>query len=117
MCLVAAAIFTGLGYHEAHNVYLLKHRGVVVSATVLDESGGKSPHISVRYLTRAGETVTGDTSNYLDADRGDTIQVVYDPKDPSRMQAADWGFDYLFPVVLAIVAAVFLLVGILGVLP
>src|SRR5436190_1067526 len=117
MCLVAAAIFSGLGYHEAHNLYLLKHRGEVVSATVLEESGGKSPHITVRYVTRSGETVTEDTSNYEDADPGETIQVVYDPEDPSRMQAADWGFDYWFPGILGLVAAVFLVVGIVGLLP
>jgi hypothetical protein len=56
-----------------------------------------SSTITVRFVTSAGETVEGDTSNYLDAEVGKPIQVVYDPRMPGRMQAADWGFDYWLP--------------------
>ena len=112
MSLVAAVIFSGIGYAEISDLYLLKHRGEVVSATVLDESGGRNSHITVRYLTRAGQTVTGDTSNYFDGDVGETIQVVYDPEEPDRMQAADWGFDYWMPgVIFGIAIVVFLVFG------
>ncbi|WP_410789891.1 DUF3592 domain-containing protein [Kribbella sp. C-35] len=118
LSLVAAVVFVGILYFEVHDLYLLKHRGEVVSATVLDESNGKSSSITVRYRTLAGETVTEDTSNYEDADPGDTIQVVYDPKKPSRMQAADWGFDYWIPgVILGLIAAGFLAYGIVGLWP
>ncbi|WP_133785149.1 DUF3592 domain-containing protein [Kribbella sp. VKM Ac-2571] len=115
LSLVAAAVFIGVGYFEIHDLYLLKHRGEVVSGTVLEESGGRTEYITVKYRTLAGETVTEDTSNYEDADPGDTIQVVYDPKKPSRMQAADFGFDYWIPgVILGLIAAGFLAYGIIG---
>ena len=117
-CLVAACVFTAIGYFQIHDLYLLQHRGEVVSGTVLHESDGRTPYITVRYRTRAGETVTSDTSNYEDADPGDTIQVVYDPLDPTRMQAADWGFDYWIPGgILGVFVLVFLVVGVARLLP
>lgn len=115
MCLVAAVVLIVIAYYELEDMYLLQHRGQVVSATVLEESGGKHPRITVRYTTVAGEVVTGDTSNYVDADAGQTIQVVYDPERPSRMQAADWGFDYWIPCVMfGLVIVLFVYFGIAG---
>jgi hypothetical protein len=115
MSLVAAAVFIAIGYFEIHDLYLLKHRGEVVSALVLDESNGKTTYITVKYQTLAGETVTADTSNYENADPGETIQVVYDRDKPTRMQAADYGFDYRIPgIILGVIAAGFLAYGLLG---
>ncbi|TCN44072.1 uncharacterized protein DUF3592 [Kribbella orskensis] len=94
MCLVAALVLTGLGVAENLDTYWLDQRGEVVTATVLDEHGGKTTRIDVRYVTKAGQTIENDTVNYLDAEVGKEIQVVYDPENPYRMQAADWGLDY-----------------------
>ena len=115
MSLVAAIVVMGVGYVEISNLYLLKHRGEVVTATVLDESGGRKSRIQVRFVTLAGETVTGETANYKHAEVGETVQVVYDRADPGRMQAADWGFDYWIPgLILGGGAGFFLVYGILG---
>ncbi|MFI7064632.1 DUF3592 domain-containing protein [Kribbella sp. NPDC050124] len=100
MCLVAAVAVAGFGYGELEDLYWLQHRGEVVQATVLDEYGFRTARIEVRFVTRAGETVTGETANYVDAEVGRTIDVVYDREDPSRMQAADWGFDYWIPAAI-----------------
>lgn len=98
MCLVAAVIMGFVGYLILSDLYLLEHRGEVVSATVLDKySDGGGSRIEVRFVTRTGETVLGDTTNYVDAEVGETIQIVYDRENPGRMQAADYGFDYWLP--------------------
>jgi hypothetical protein len=114
--LVAAVVTAYVGYLMVSDLYLLDHRGEVVDAIVLDkrpERGG--PRIDVRYVTLTGETITNDTTNFLDAEVGQTIQVVYDPENPHRMQSADYGFDYWMSAVFFGGAAVFFLVwGIRG---
>lgn len=112
MCLVGALICLAIGAFQAQDLYLLRHRGEVVDALVLDETGGRHSQITVRYTTRAGEQVTADTSNYVEANRGETIQVVYDPREPRRMQAADWGFDYVPPGIFGVGAAALLAFGV-----
>jgi hypothetical protein len=101
-CLVAAIILAGVGYAEVEDTYLLQHRGVVVTGTVLRKNVPfrGSTSITVRFATATGKTVKADTSNFENAEVGQTIQVVYDPVDPTRMQAVDWGFDYWIPATL-----------------
>jgi hypothetical protein len=88
---------------------LLSYRGKIVPAAVLDEWGTKTrsgPTIEVRYVTRGGQTVVDTTSNFKGSvNVGDQIDVVYDPKNPQRMQAADYGFDHFSPAVWLIGAA------------
>ncbi|TDD58273.1 hypothetical protein E1263_19860 [Kribbella antibiotica] len=96
LCLVAAVVFGVIGYVQVEDLYWLRHRGEVVTGTVVDRAGGRSPWIEVRYVTRAGETVTERTSNG-DAELGRSIEVIYDREDPERMQANDWGLGYWFP--------------------
>jgi hypothetical protein len=111
MCVVGAILVAVVGGAQLTDLYWLAQRGEVVTATVLDEENpvrGPS-RITVRFVTQAGETVEGDTANYLDAEVGKTIQVVYDPRLPGRMQAADWGFDYWVPCLWLTGTVVFLL--------
>jgi uncharacterized protein DUF3592 len=85
----------------ALDTYRLEQRGVVVTGTVLAEHRSNPSDrrptrstIDVRYPTEGGRSVDKTTGNYRSAEVGKPIQVVYDPKKPSRMQAADYGFDY-----------------------
>jgi hypothetical protein len=113
MLLIAAAM--------AQDTYWLSQRGEVVTATVLGEKSdggrGSAKRLMVRYATLAGQQIENDTTNYHEDKVGPTIDVVYDRKDPVRMQAADWGTDYISPGVLAgfavliLVAGAFLLTG------
>ena len=107
MCFVAAVVLGVIGTVEQVDTYLLDQRGVVVTATVLDKYEGRSKSIDVRYLTATGTTVENDTAKFLDAEIGDQIQVIYDPENPDRMQAVDWGFDYLIGCIW-LVGALFL---------
>ncbi|ONI78426.1 hypothetical protein BWI15_00690 [Kribbella sp. ALI-6-A] len=93
------------------DTYLLQHRGEVVPATVLDLSTGKNARIEVRYTTKAGQTVQDSTSNFDEATVGGTVEVVYDPEEPTRMQATDWGFDYVLPGLLGAVGVAALAAG------
>ncbi|MEV6282493.1 DUF3592 domain-containing protein [Kribbella sp. NPDC051770] len=85
------------GLWVGRDTYYLQQRGEIVPATVLSIGSGKSPEIEVRYVTKAGQTVEDGTRNYDEAATGGTIDVIYDPQDPKRMQAADYGFDYVLP--------------------
>ncbi|GAB2570519.1 DUF3592 domain-containing protein [Kribbella endophytica] len=92
----AVAVLT-FGVWVGRDTYFLQQRGEVVPATVLDVGSGKHPKIEVRYTTKGGQTVQDGTTNYDQATAGGTIDVVYDPRKPTRMQAADYGFDYVLP--------------------
>ncbi len=96
LALVGAVVFFVLGFVESHKVYVLEHRGEVVEATLDDVKTGKRARITVSFVTRGGEPVTGKIRYETIRERGDTIRVVYDPQKPSRMDVAD-GFSYLLP--------------------
>ncbi|MFK4088690.1 DUF3592 domain-containing protein [Kribbella sp. NPDC020789] len=99
MLLVAALVFAAIGWFQINDLYWLRHRGEVVTGTVIELSGSKTEHIKVTYVTTAGQTVTSETSNFEDGQVGQQIQVIYDRESPERMQAADWGLGYGFPAV------------------
>src|SRR5207249_992167 len=86
-CLFAAIILAGVGYAEVEDTYLLEHRGVVATGTVLHKNVPLrgSTSITVRFVTTTGKTVKAETSNFEHAEVGQTIEVVYDPFAPSRM--------------------------------
>jgi hypothetical protein len=118
MCLVAAVVMAAIGTFMLQDLYWLDRRGEVVTATVLDESSGKNPSITVRYVTRAGETIENDTSNYFEAKVGGTIDVLYDREDPYRMQAADYGTDpWVQIAIFGGVTLLFLVFGVAGLWP
>ncbi len=109
--LVVGCVAVAFAFWLARDVYYLQHRGEVVPATVLDMTDGKNERIKVRYTTKAGETIEDSTANFVDATVGGTIDVVYDPQEPTRMQATDWGFDYVLPGIVAAFGVVFLVWG------
>lgn len=94
-CFVFAVGVLVLGTVETLDIYWLKQRGEVVTATVVEvHHGRKSSSIDVRYQTKAGETIEDNTSNFNTAPTGQHIPVIYDRENPHRMQAADWGLNY-----------------------
>lgn len=91
-----ALVVAAAAWFDVKDSYLLRQRGEVVTATVLDKATDEhgTTRIAVRFVTRAGETVQARTENYKHAQKGEPIEVVYDPLHPQRMQAADWRLDY-----------------------
>lgn len=100
-CVVGMVFCLGRGTSEALDTYYLEHRGEVVTATVLDMHFGKTSSIDVRYVTKTGETVEASTSNYYDGEVGHDLQVIYDPRNPQRVQGVDYGLDYFMASVWA----------------
>lgn len=107
VCAAGAVGFLVAGTWQAYDIAVLASRGVVVQAEVLEEHGGRESYIRVEFTTAAGERVRGDTSNYKDLRGSALVDVVYDPRNPSRLQAADWGYDYVLPGILLAAGAVF----------
>lgn len=98
--------FLAAGGWQAYDVYRLSTRGVVVHATMIEEhDSGRDHWIEMEYTNRTGALVHGETSNFRDADRTNLFDVVYDPDDPTRVQAADWGFDYWLPGVCLVIGS------------
>jgi hypothetical protein len=91
-----ALVVAVAGGVDVKDSYLLKQRGEVATATVLDKTTDEhgTTRITVRFATRAGETVRARTENYKHAQKDEPIEVIYDPQHPQRMQAADWSLDY-----------------------
>ncbi|GAB3934741.1 hypothetical protein GCM10029976_044120 [Kribbella albertanoniae] len=98
---VGAVVVAFIGYVQVEDLYWLRHRGEVATGIVVDRKvGGRDSWIEVRYTTKAGRTVTEMTSNFEGEPAvGAPIEVVYDPEEPDRMQAENWGLGYGFPVV------------------
>jgi len=94
--LFIALVVAAAGWFDVKDSYSLKQRGEVTTATVLDKATDEhgTTRISVRFVTRDGETVQARTENYKHARKGEPIEVIYDPLHPQRMQAADWSLDY-----------------------
>ena len=111
MTLGAAVVFFVFGYYQWHEVEVLKHRGVVVEATIDDVRTGKRARITVSYTTRDGEPVTAKTSYSTRPEAvGDKIRVVYDPQKPTRMQVAG-ELDYLETYITVGFGVIVMLVG------
>ena len=92
-------LVVGLGFLMAavvqeQDLRALQSRGLVADALVLEESGGRSSYIDVRFTARSGEVVEFETGNYVEpVDTGDTIRVVYDRDDPYTFQHEKWGYS------------------------
>lgn len=95
--MLGAVGFLVAGVWQAYDIHTLAARGVVVRADVVQERPGRHPVLEVEFTTTTGERVRAETSNYRDLQGAPTVSVVYDPRDPQRMQAADWGYDYWLP--------------------
>jgi hypothetical protein len=97
-----AVMLAGVGYAEAQDSYLLQRRGQVVNATVVHETHDDraGSQVQVRFVTREGRTVKGETETDQTVEVGQTVQVVYDPHDPARMQAADEDLDYRTSIIV-----------------
>lgn len=89
--------FSGAGVLQAHDLRVLASRGELADAQVIDVHDGKDAYITVRFVTGTGAEIEGETSNFVDRDLGDRIQVLYDPADPYRFQDQAWGIDYVPP--------------------
>lgn len=113
ICLAAAIFCVVFGVVEVRDLYLLDHRGEVVTGKVVDLRLGKHPTLKVEYVTRAGQTVVEETKNFHDVWAGQSVDVIYDPKNPHRMQTADYGFDYWKPGLLLIGTAFFTAIALL----
>ncbi|TCO33652.1 hypothetical protein EV652_103654 [Kribbella steppae] len=99
MFVFVAVMIAGVGYAEIDDNRVLERRGEVVAAIVVHEETGRSPLIEVRFVTRDGRTVETTTENYQEAEVGKTIQLIYDPLDPTRLQSTDWGYDNRTPAI------------------
>ena len=100
---LAAVGFSVAGVVQAHDSNVLADRGRVADGEVLFAQGGKDAYITVRFRTATGVEINGDTSNFVDREVGDRLQVLYDPADPYRFQDKAWGIDYV-PAIICLVA-------------
>jgi hypothetical protein len=100
---LAAVGFSAAGGLQAYDSHVLANRGRVADGEVLFVQTGKSAYITVRFRTEQGVEIEGDTSNFVDREEGDQLQVLYDPADPYRFQDKAWGIDYI-PAVICLVA-------------
>jgi uncharacterized protein DUF3592 len=110
--LLGALMLAALACFQAADVYWLRTRGEVVTGTVVErEHSPRQNWIEVRYVTRAGETLTQTTSSVTvddDLPPGAKVDVIYDPQKPERMQTAAWDLGFGWVVIgLGIASLVF----------
>jgi len=111
---IMAFVFAAVGWSQVDDLYALRHRGEVVTGTVVDRYGFKTEHLVVEFVTRGGAKVRADTTHFFDAEVGQPIEVVYDRDHPELMQTADYGLGYGLPAgMFGIVALGFAIGGIL----
>jgi hypothetical protein len=111
--LIMAVVFGVIGWLQVVDLHQLRERGEVVTGTVVEKYGARTQHIAVEFVTRKGEKVRAETSNFDQAEVGQQIEVIYDRDDPQTMQAADWGLGYgLIVTMFGLVAVGFAVGGI-----
>ncbi|MET7279178.1 hypothetical protein ABZS29_13170 [Kribbella sp. NPDC005582] len=98
-----AILFGGFGWTQVSDVYWLRQRGEVVTATVLAVDDAEVHHrrrwIDLQYVTRAGEPVVQRTSRFRHGSAvPHQLEVIYDREQPHRVQTADSGLDYTRPL-------------------
>ncbi|HEX5534876.1 MAG TPA: DUF3592 domain-containing protein [Actinomycetales bacterium] len=116
---VIALVFLAFAASDACDTRALADRGEVTTATITDTSPVRyGTRIHITYTTPGGRVVRSDTTKYYDPEdgpelgRGDTVQVRYDPRKPTRVQGADWEVgDYWNAGILAVLGGGFLLFG------
>jgi hypothetical protein len=82
MGLVAGVVLSGVVVVNYDEIYTLAHRSEIVTGTVIDKQTSlRGPTtIVVKFITRSGQTVIGETWRVdHEPERGDQIQVEYDP--------------------------------------
>lgn len=118
--MLGAVLLSAVGAATFDDIYTLAHRSEIVTGTVVkkDASLRRPTDVTVRFITRAGQTVVADTSRIdHEPNVGDQIQIEYDPEEPSRMQGADWGHNYWLALSAFAPAALLLTVGVLDAFP
>jgi hypothetical protein len=118
MCVVAGVVLSVVGTVTFTEVYTLAHRSEVVTGTVIDKQSSlrrPRPTITVKFVTRSGRTVVGETWRFeTEPEVGDRIPVEDDPQDPTVMQAADWGHDYWLELIFFGAAALVVALGVVN---
>lgn len=92
LALIFGAGVVLLGLVSLYTSLQLDRHGAVAQAVVTDVSGGRLPRLTARYPA-GGATYVSDTARFLDDERGDRIEVVYDATHPARFQTAEWAED------------------------
>jgi hypothetical protein len=91
-----------VSYSEA---VALRDHGIRTPAVVTAVQDGRDSYVTVRFMTRAGTTVTADVGHYEwqpEPRVGDGPTVVYDPDDPAGNVAdVRMGPDFLSPWLFA----------------
>lgn len=108
---VIALVFFAFAARDAYDTRALADRGEVTTATITKVNTGRyGPPIHITYRAADGRVVRSDTTKYYDPEdgpelgRGDTVQVRYDPRRPTRVQGADWELgDYWEAGMLAVI--------------
>jgi hypothetical protein len=89
--LAACALFVSARIHSRGRA--LRTRGVRVSAICINKANGKSGTVSllVRHTSPAGAVLHFDLGpfTYPPANIGGTLQVIYDPQDPTNSEIPD----------------------------
>ncbi|GAA0608634.1 hypothetical protein HPO96_30950 [Kribbella sandramycini] len=75
--------------HGAGKLALLLRAETATGIVVSGSPGEKTKSVDVTFTTRAGETVTTDLTAANPYAKGDSIDLYYDRKKPSRLKDAD----------------------------
>src|SRR5262245_55336378 len=95
-------MLAGVGYAEIDDNHALEQRGVVTSAAVVhkDDDARAGSSIKIRFRAQAGRTAEVAIDVQGDAEVGQTLEVVYDPTDPTRVHPTDQGYDDRTPLLV-----------------
>lgn len=121
LVLLFALIFSGIAVGTALDTYELYQSGERVEGTVAGlrskRSSSRGRHgrsksvryAVVEYTTKQGETLKEEFNTegffFSSYERGDTVEVAYDPNEPSRMCIIGWG-NWTFTVIFGAVGLV-----------
>lgn len=109
LALCGSLLFGGLSAYGFYTDHHMREHGITTTATVVEVDGDD---VTVHYTTQTGSSVQTEIFYWSDVPAEDaTVDVVYDPDDPSYAISKDSNEDRVIAIVLAVIAGVAVLVA------
>lgn len=109
---LAALSLGGMAVADATATIDLSQRGVVTTGVVVDAVDDfRGPHhVTVRFVAGDGQEVQAETERFRRLPKvGASVQIRYDPNDPTTLESASYPHDYWDTVVEGALAVAMLL--------
>ena len=118
ICVVVGLLFFLFGLWMLTNSISLSMHGTQTTGTVINVwASGRSTNYDVRFIASDERVILFTTSPWEVYQRGDTVSVLYNSKEPQQATLTTAADLWALPVILCVFGAAGFLVGFVGLVP